>query len=111
MSDSTVQNLVEEATLDFTLGDNDTALAKLDEALALDPACFDAWHTRTEVLFAANRLDDALAAAEKALSLRPDDIHIHTSLSRIWMEKGNKPVAEDYGAKARLLGWKSQLKQ
>jgi Flp pilus assembly protein TadD len=54
--------------------------------------------------------DEALAAAEKALSLEPDDVHINTSLSRIWMERGDKTRAEEYGAKARMLNWKEELK-
>ena len=51
------------------------------------------------------------AAAEKAAALEPEDIHIHTSLSRIWMERGDKTRAESHGAKARMLGWKEQLKE
>jgi cytochrome c-type biogenesis protein CcmH/NrfG len=83
----------------------------LREALAVDPDFFPAWHALAEVHFAARQLDDALAAANRALALRPDDIHINTSLSRIWMEKGDKPQAEHYGAQARMLSWKDELKQ
>jgi Flp pilus assembly protein TadD len=58
----------------------------------------------------AKRLDPALAAAERALALRPDDLFIHTTLSRIWMERGDKATAEKHGARARVLGWKDTLK-
>ena len=52
-----------------------------------------------------------LAAGEQALTLRPKDIHIHTSMSRIWMERGDKTKAEHHGAQARILGWGDQLKE
>lgn len=106
-----VQTLVEDATLDYTLGDNQQALEKLDRALTLDPDSFEAWHAKTEVYFSERRLDEALEAALQAQRLRPDDIHINTSLSRIWMERGDKEKAEHFGAQARMLGWKDQLKQ
>ena len=105
------QVIVEEAILDFTLGDNPAALAKLNDALALDPNCFAAYHALAEVQFAARNLDAALAAALKAHALQPADIHVNTSLSRIYMEKGDKPTAEHYGAQSRLLSWKDELKQ
>ena len=56
------------------------------------------------------RFDAALVAADQALALRPDDLFINTTLSRIWMEKGDKATAEKYGAQAKILGWKDQLK-
>jgi hypothetical protein len=55
------------------------------------------------------RLDAALASAERAHALRPDDLFINTTLSRIWMERGDKATAEKFGARAKILGWKDQL--
>lgn len=101
--------LVEEATFDFTMGDNGEALRKLGQVVEAQPECFEAWHAMTEVYFSMRNFDQALAAAEKAHALRKDDVHINTSLSRIWMEKGDKKTAEHFGAQARILGWKDQL--
>ncbi len=109
--DSRALALVEDATLDFALGDNAGARARLREAIAGAPECFEAWLALAEVCFAERALDDALEAGERALSLRRDDIHANTTLSRIWMERGDKPNAERYGAQARMLGWKAELKQ
>ena len=106
-----MQSLVEDATLDFTLGDAASALQKLDVVLERDPRLFDAWHARAEVLYSLQRYDDALEAAQRAHELSPEDIHINTSLSRIWLERGSKEQAEHFGARARMLGWKDQLKQ
>lgn len=102
--------LVEEATFDFTLGDNEEALRKLARAQELAPDCFEAWHAMTEVYYTMKDYDKALEAATKAYELNPQDIHINTSLSRIWMHKGDKKMAEHFGAQARTLGWKEELK-
>ena len=80
-------------------------------AVKADPACFEAWLAKAEVHFASGQYDEALAAGEQALVLRPKDIHIHTSMSRIWMERGDKTKAEHHGAQARILGWGDQLKE
>ncbi len=111
MTSREIQDLVEDATFDFTMGDNEVALSKLDEALTHDPRCFEAWHAKTEIHFSMREFDLARDAGEKALEIRPEDIHIHTSLSRIFMEKGDKATAEKHGAQARMLGWKDELRE
>lgn len=110
MTADELQALIEDATFDYTMGDIDTALAKIDRATAADSDSLAAWHASAEIRFNARRFDEALAAAEQARRLAPDDLFINTTLSRIWMEKGNKAEAEKYGAKAKMLGWKEQLK-
>jgi Flp pilus assembly protein TadD len=111
MTDQDLQELIEDATFDFAMGDDPAAVLKLERALELDRESFEAWHALAEVHFAARRFKEALTAAERAHALRPDDIFINTSLSRIWMENGNKEEAEKFGAQARILGWKDELKQ
>jgi tetratricopeptide (TPR) repeat protein len=110
MNDDALQGLIEEATADFAAGDNEPALAKLARATAAAPDSFAAWHALAEVTFSLRRLDEALAAAEKAHALDPADLFINTTLSRIWMERGDKTRAEHFGAQARMQGWKEQLK-
>jgi cytochrome c-type biogenesis protein CcmH/NrfG len=110
VTDDELQHLIEDATFDFTMGENDSALAKLARATTAAPDSFAAWHALAEVHFSLRRFDDALAAAEQAHRLRPDDLFINTTLSRVWMEKGDKPKAEHFGAQARIAGWKDQLR-
>ena len=110
MTAEQIQSLIEEATFDYTMGEFDAALAKLARATAAAPAAFEAWHALAEINFSLRRFDAALVAADRALSLRPNDLFINTTLSRIWMEKGDKATAEKYGAQAKILGWKDQLK-
>ncbi len=110
MDKDNAEALVEEAIFEFTMGGHDKALAKIAEALAADPDSFAAWHAKAEVHFDRRELDEALEAAARAAALAPDDVHIHTTLSRVWMERGDKAKAEHHGARARVLGWKDQLK-
>jgi predicted TPR repeat methyltransferase len=109
MTDDDLQTLIDDATFDHAMGDADAALAKLARATEGAPASFSAWHALAEVNFQLRHLDAALAAAERAHTLRADDLFINTTLSRIWMEKGDKPMAEKFGAQAKILGWKDQL--
>ena len=110
MTEDELQTLIEDATADYALGDSDAALEKLARATSAAPGSFEAWHALAEVNFSLRKLDDALRAAEHAHALRPGDIFINTTLSRIWMERGDKARAEHFGAQAKIQGWKDQLK-
>jgi len=104
-----IQTLVDDATFDFTMGEPAAALKKLNDAVSQAPDAFAAWHALAEIHFSLRQFDEAQRAAEHALALCPDDLFINTTLSRIWMEKGDKATAEKYGAKAKMLSWKDQL--
>lgn len=110
MTSDELQSLIEDATADYALGESDAALAKLARATAAAPESFEAWHALAEVNFSLRRLDPALAAAERAHALRPADLFINTTLSRIWMERGDKARAEHFGAQAKIASWRDQLK-
>jgi predicted Zn-dependent protease len=105
-----LQALIDDATFDYTMGESDAALQKLARATVAAPESFAAWHALAEINFSLRRLDAALAAAEKAHALRSDDLFINTTLSRIWMERGDKARAEHFGAQAKIQSWKEQLK-
>ena len=49
--------------------------------------------------------------AQQITGLDPDDVLAHTSFSVLFQKKGMIPEAEAEGAKARVLGWKQQLKK
>lgn len=110
MSDTSLQDQIDDATLDFTLGESELAISKLSKLSEAHPDVFGVWHALTEIYFSEGKYDAALAAGERAHALKPDDIHINTSLSRIWVERGDKDKAEHFGAQARTLGWKDELK-
>jgi cytochrome c-type biogenesis protein CcmH/NrfG len=111
MSPDEIQALIEDATFDHATGDEEAAVAKLEKAAAAAPDSFEAWHALAEVNFSLRRFEAALAAADRGHALRPDDLFINTTLSRIWMEKGDKARAEHFGAQAKIQGWKEELKK
>jgi Flp pilus assembly protein TadD len=109
-SQEQIEEWVEEGTLAFTLGDQQEALRLLHLAAEHAPDNFAAWHALTEVYYSEKNYEKAREMAEKAYALQPNDIHINTSLSRIWLELGSKEMAEKFGADARRLSWKEELK-
>jgi predicted Zn-dependent protease len=109
VSPDDLQALIEEATYDYVTGDPAAALAKLGRATSEVPDSFEAWHAVAEIHLSLRHLDEALAAGERAHALRRSDPLVIATLSRTWMEKGDKARAEHYGAMARMQGWKDEL--
>jgi tetratricopeptide (TPR) repeat protein len=92
-------------------GQHERALAEYQQSLQADPTFVDALHGLTRCLQDLDRLDEAIAAAQRIAELDPDDVLAHTSLSVLYQKKGMIPEAEAEGNKARVLGWKQQLKK
>lgn len=109
MSPEELQGLVEDATFDYVSGNAPAALEKLGRATSAYPDSFEAWHAIAEINLSQRHMDEALAAAERAHSLRKADPLAIATLSRIWMERGDKGKAEHFGAMARVQGWKDEL--
>lgn len=100
------------AALDLvTEGEHEKALAEYEKSVAADPTFTEAMHGQSRALQDLNRLDEAIAVANRIAELDPDDILAHTSLSVLYQKKGMIPEAEAEGNKARVLGWKQQLKK
>jgi tetratricopeptide (TPR) repeat protein len=100
------------AALDLVLeGDHEQAVAEYRLAVAADPKFTDALHGLSRALQDLNRFDEAIEAAKQISEVDPDDILAHTSLSILYQKKGMVPEAEAEGNKARVLGWKQQLKK
>ena len=114
MPDQTARQKAEDhyyAALDFMAeGQPERALAEYENSLAADPAFTEAMHGKVRILQDLNRLDEAIALANRIVEMDPDDVLAHTSLSVLYQKKGMIPEAEAEGNKARVLGWKQQLK-
>jgi tetratricopeptide (TPR) repeat protein len=91
-------------------GKLEEAVVAYRESLAVDPAFTEAMHGLARALQDLQRYDEAITMAEEITKLDPDDVLAHTSLSVLYQKKGMIPEAEAEGAKARVLGWKQQLK-
>jgi tetratricopeptide (TPR) repeat protein len=92
-------------------GRPERALAEYEKCLAADPTFTEAMHGQARVLQDLSRLDEAIAVAKRLAELDPEDVLAHTSLSVLYQKKGMIPEAEAEGNKARVLGWKQQLKK
>jgi len=92
-------------------GHLDQAVSAYQESLAADPTFTEAMHGLARALQDLQRYDEAIEVAQKIAQVDPDDVLAHTSLSVLYMKKGMIPEAEAEGAKARVLGWKQQLKK
>jgi Flp pilus assembly protein TadD len=91
-------------------GEQERALDEYKKSLDADPVFTEAMHGMARTLQDLNRLDEAIAVANRIAELDPDDVLAHTSVSVLYQKKGMIPEAEAEAYKARILGWKQQLK-
>lgn len=92
-------------------GELEEAVAAFRASLVADPSFTESMHGLARALQDLQRYDEAIEAAQQIANIDPDDVLAHTSLSVLYMKKGMIPEAEAEGAKARVLGWKQQLKK
>lgn len=90
------------------------AISIFRRAVAADPRCTDAWHGIARAAFEAREqdagmLDVAIDAAHRILDVDPDDVAACSTLSQVYVWKGDQMNAEMWGGKARIAGWKQQL--
>jgi tetratricopeptide (TPR) repeat protein len=115
MSDAKARQAAENhyySALDlFAAGQPEAAVAEYEKSIAADPTFTEAMHGLARALQDLNRFDEAIAVSSRIVALDPDDILAHTSLSVLYQKKGLIPEAEAEGNKARILGWKQELKK
>ena len=92
-------------------GQLEQALTLYRESSEADPTFTEALHGLARALKDLERFDEAIEVAKKITEIDPEDVLAHTSLSVLYQKKGMIPEAEAEGAKARVLGWKQQLKK
>jgi Flp pilus assembly protein TadD len=95
------------------LADGDAAGAadSLRRCLTVAPGMLDAMHGLIRALQEQSKFDEAIAVAQRLLELDPEEVLAHTSLSILYQHKGMIAEAEAEALKAKLLGWKIQLRQ
>lgn len=102
----TQQERYDDAMFDFSQGEYDLAITKLNTLLAEDPAYFDAQLSLGVAYYRKGDFATAIAEGHKAEKLRPKEQLVHTNLSLFYMKAGNKAVAEHHGLQARIAGWR-----
>ena len=110
-SRATEADLCVDAALDsMAAGDAEAAIPQLRRALELDPGQEAATHALIRALEDAGRIEEALALVNERIAVEPDDLLAHTRLSILLQRMGDIPAAEAAAARAKILGWKLQLK-
>lgn len=100
------------AALDLVAeGQQERAVEEYRKALAADPNFTDALHGLSRALQDLDRLNEAIEVSKRISEIDPNDVLAHTSLSILYQKKGMVPEAEAEANKARVLGWKRELKQ
>jgi len=87
------------------------AISEYNQALATDPKFCDALHGLAQAYHAQQDFDRTIETAQRILALAPEDILAWTTISRAYQRKNMIPEAEEAGNKARILGWKQQLRE
>ena len=99
------------AALDlFAAGELQSAISEYQQAIAADASYTDPMHGLVRIYQDLERTDDAIAMARRISDLDAEDVLAHTSLSILYQKKGMVPEAEAEANKARILGWKLQLR-
>jgi Flp pilus assembly protein TadD len=108
---STAQDLYHEGLDRLAEGDAAGAVQRLRHCLEVDPGMLDAMHGLIRALQDSSEYDAAITVAHRLLQLDPEEVLAHTSLSILYQHKGMIAEAEAEALKAKLLGWKKQLRQ
>lgn len=92
------------------------ALALFEAALTEEPDNLDALHGVARAAFEArivdpSLLDRSITAATRITELSPHDVTAYSTLSQCYVWKDDKETAEHWGGKARIAGWKQQLRE
>jgi tetratricopeptide (TPR) repeat protein len=95
----------------FADGKYEEAASEYRNAVAADPTFTDALHALSKALQELNHLDEAIEVSRKISEVDPDDVLAHTSLSILYQRKGMIEEAEAESSRARILGWKQQLRE
>ncbi len=95
----------------FSEGQDEAAIAKLRQALALQPDLLAAYEALGVILSRHEEYDEAIALMNQLLALDPDHVLAHTNLSIFYMKLGDKEKAEDEKAKATLAAFRQKAKE
>jgi Tfp pilus assembly protein PilF len=106
----TVEELLEAALDRMVEGDAAGAATAFEQVLAIDPRQPEARHGLVRALEDAGRSDEALRLVEQMIAEDPEDVLAMTRLSMLYQHRGMIAEAEAAAARAKILGWKQELR-
>jgi len=81
-------------------GLEDEAIKYLNQAIALDPQHFQSYKLLGLIYFQKKNFEQAAAAFQKCLEIKPDLVKVHNQLGRVYWEMGQAKKAEEEFKKA-----------
>jgi Flp pilus assembly protein TadD len=91
-------------------GNASRAAELFEQVLAARTGDVEAAHGLIRALVDSGRVDEALARTQQLIEREPDDVLAVTRLSMIYQQKGMITEAEAAAARAKILGWKMELR-
>jgi len=104
-----LQDQFDDAMFEFSTGNCDGAIARLQAILSQDPDYFDAQLALGGAYYAKGDFAAAIAEGRKAEKIKPHDQLVHTNLSRAYMKAGDKKTAEHHALQARIASWRGHM--
>jgi putative thioredoxin len=108
--DSNIEDLFNAGLESMAEGNAPRAVELFEQVLIAKPGDVEAVHGLIRALVDAGRVDEALARTQQLIEREPDDVLAVTRLSMIYQQKGMIAEAEAAAAKAKILGWKMELR-
>lgn len=105
-----IDRLFDAALDSMAHGDAATAVDCFEQIVEAEPAHVEAQHGLIRALEDAGRTEDALRVTQHLIATYPEDVLALTRLSMIYQHKGMIAEAEAAATKAKVLGWKHQLR-
>jgi len=100
-----------DAALDrMVASDAAGAVDRFRQVLEREPGHAEARHGLVRALEDAGRIQEALHVTEELIAADPDDVLAVTRLSMLYQHMGKIPEAEAAAARAKILGWKQELR-
>ncbi len=90
-----IEPVVHLAAIELKLRQIDRARPLLFNALLMDPDHFDANHLMAQLMAESHDSGGALRQYDRALQLRPFDVHLHNNMGRLHVERGELPQARE----------------
>ena len=103
------QEQYDDAMFDFSRGEYDQAIEKLQALLDAEPDNFDARLALGMSYYRKGDFARAIAEGHLAETLQPKEQLVHTNLSLFYMKSGDKQKAEHHGLQARIAGWRDNM--
>ena len=107
----TAQEQYDEAMFEFSRGEFDRTIGRLQAMLEVNPEHFDAQLALGMAFYRQGDFASAIAEGLKAERLRPREQLVHTNLSLFYMKAGDKAKAEHHGLQAKIESWRADANQ